>query len=201
MLCRILTCCCWREIQTSPISRSFLLCAYILTIPVQLSMYCNNQSIECERSVIGGCPSLGWIALAAENLCRPTDYSILNQHTTSKDGARGAECNLPIQLWPIYQFCPWLLALAAPTLCTALEVRSCTSLVATVAGGVQENESNAGQCIYLHPPNWQPRPHFWVQGPEQFFCTSEPHVPLDDNICHRCSPQDAACKYHQATKE
>ena len=34
------------------------------------------------------------------------------------------------------------------------------AVVATVAGGVQENESNAGQCIYQHPPNWQPRPHF-----------------------------------------
>ena len=92
-----------RDICHHPLCLPFLLTLRLLhidqTTHVQLSMHhCNNQSIECERSVIGGCPSLGGIALAAEDLCRPTDYSILNQHTTSKDGARGAECNLPIQL-------------------------------------------------------------------------------------------------------
>ena len=66
------------------VSRSFLLCAYILTTHVQLSMRCNNQSIECERSVIRG-PQV-WAGSPWQPICSSrTDYSILNQHTTSKD--------------------------------------------------------------------------------------------------------------------
>ena len=60
----------------------------------------------------GGIPRLGmgspWRMIVA-----PTDYSILNQHTTSKDPPSAAS-NLLIQLWPIYQICPWHQAASAP---------------------------------------------------------------------------------------